>query len=70
MCPSPGRFGEFYSNSSRAGLLIRIKVCAGLVLLLSGLRWSSLGLLEVNQTMFSSGMKDANIFHLLEILIL
>ena len=30
VCPHLGGSGEeFYSNSSRAGLLIRIKVCAG-----------------------------------------
>ena len=34
VCPNPGRFGEgFYSNGSRAGLLIRIRVCAGPALL-------------------------------------
>ena len=33
-CPNPGGFGEnFYSNGSRAGLLIRIRVCAGPALL-------------------------------------
>ena len=30
VCPNPGGFGEeFYSNGSRVGLLIRIRVCAG-----------------------------------------
>ena len=34
VCPSPGGFGEeFCSNGSRAGLLIRIRVCAGPALL-------------------------------------
>ena len=34
VCPNLGGFGvEFYSNGSRARLLIRIRVCAGLVLL-------------------------------------
>ena len=29
VCPNPGGFGEeFYSKGSRAGLLIRIRVCA------------------------------------------
>ena len=37
-----GGFGEeFYSNGSRARLLIRIRVCAGPAFLYSGLRWSS-----------------------------
>ena len=30
VCPNLGGFGEeFYSNDSRVGLLIRIRVCAG-----------------------------------------
>ena len=34
MCPNLGGFGEeFYSNGSRAGLLVRIRVCAGPALL-------------------------------------
>ena len=34
VCPNLGGFGEeFYSNGSRAGLLIRIRVCAGPALL-------------------------------------
>ena len=41
VCSNPGGFGEeFYSNGSRVGLLIRIRVCAGPALLESGLRCS------------------------------
>ena len=31
LCPSPGRFGEeFYNNSSRVGLLIKLRCVQGL----------------------------------------
>ena len=41
LCPSSGGFGEgFYRNGSRAGLLVRIRVCAGPAFLSSGLRRS------------------------------
>ena len=34
MCPNPGGFGEeFYSSSSRIGWLIRVRVCAGPIVL-------------------------------------
>ena len=34
VCPKPGGFDEeFYNNSSRVGLLIRVKVCVGPALL-------------------------------------
>ena len=55
MCPNPGGFGEeFYSNGSRAGLLVRIRVCARPVLfnLASGGSRSY-------QTVTVSGMKNA-----------
>ena len=43
VCPNSGGFGEeLYSHGSRVGLLVRIRVCAGLALLSSGLTWSSL----------------------------
>ena len=60
----PREFGEeFYSSGSGAGLLIRIRVCAGPVFLSSVLRWFPDELLwfsRLSNCDFLSGMKNAS----------
>ena len=57
-------FGEeFYSNGSRPGLLIKIRVSTEPVLLSSGLRWSPDELLwfsRISNCALLSGMKNAS----------
>ena len=68
VCPNPGGFGEeFYSSGSRVGLLIRLGCVQGLHSsnLVSG---NLLVPLIWPQGVFS-GMKNANIFHLLGVLV-
>ena len=73
MCPNPGGFGEeFYSNGSKVGLLIILGCVQGLhsFNLVSGdLLKTSLVPLIWPQVVFS-GMKNADILHLLGVLVL